>query len=276
MLEEFHRRENKWKMVCFKICKWKRQIPFYNKILTNSTQLFSVTLNFRKVRWVSPKHNSYIPCISHHNQLSLTELIWRKFNDCIWKSIKEHEHKHTMQSFPVCNLQIYLHYPLRILKMGLSVRSITEAYDGEVFPVIMERHLAIGRERGKGQTLPTWQARDPLPSLLIMTFYSKHGCLYLLLLQSALNQFERPKIARTVKEESRQLPMIYITWAFQRIPFLLFITKLLLLPSQLLSFSSNTFGFLTTFLQTTQKEEPTNAKWKHKVSTCATLFSSCH
>ena len=142
-------------MVCFKICKWKRQMSFYNKILTNSTQLFSVTFNFGKVRQVSPKHNSFIPCISHHNQLNLTELILRKFNDCIWKSIKQHEHKHTMQSFPVCNFQVYLYYPVRIFKMGLSLRTITGAYYGDVFPVIMEKHLGIGREKEKEETLPT-------------------------------------------------------------------------------------------------------------------------
>uniref|UniRef100_A0A5F9C393 Ubiquitin carboxyl-terminal hydrolase n=1 Tax=Oryctolagus cuniculus TaxID=9986 RepID=A0A5F9C393_RABIT len=53
-------------------------------------------------------------------------------------------------------------------------------------------------------------------------------------------------------------------------------TTLLLLSSELLSLPSNPLSFLTTLLQTTQKEEPTNARRKQKVSTYATLFQPHH
>jgi hypothetical protein len=51
--------------------------------------------------------------------------------------------------------------------------------------------------------------------------------------------------------------MVYVTWAFQRIPFFLFIAKLLLLPSELLSLPSNPFSFPAPLLQTHGKEPDT-------------------
>lgn len=137
--------------------------------------------------------------------------------------------------------------------MGLSLRTITEAYYIHVFPVIMEKHLALGRKkRKKSRFFLLDNALGPLQYCnhsQPMTSYSSESCLSLL--ASSLVSFGLKGISVTVKEASKQLPMIYIAWAFQRIPFFLFITKLLLLPSQFLSFSSNTFRFLTTFLQTT-------------------------
>lgn len=183
--------------------------------------------------------------------------------------MKQHEHKHAMQSFQVCNFQVYLHYPVRIFKMGLSLRTTTEACYAAVFPVVMEN---IWQQEGRGTQSRLFlldNALDPLPSCNHSHPYS-HDLLFqrrlpvLAHAPGCLSLKAARQQVLTVKEESGQLPMIYITRAFQRIPFLLFVTKLLLLPSQLLSFSSNTFGFLTTLLQTTQKEEPTNAKWKHR------------
>lgn len=71
-------------------------IPFYNKIPTSSIQPFQ--LYFRKVR--SLKHNSFIPPISPHSQLNLTEFILRKLKDytIVLKSIKKYERKHTTES----------------------------------------------------------------------------------------------------------------------------------------------------------------------------------
>lgn len=122
-------------------------------------------------------------------------------------------------------------YSVRIFKMGLSLR--TEAY--HVFPVTTEKHLALEGTQGKKSRLFLLTTHWVQSNTTIVPFPVDYDLLF----QSGGPALSNSQISLSLKgvrqqvtiKEIKQLPMIYITWAFQRIPFFLFITKLLLLPS---------------------------------------------